>query len=282
MLKLKKRCSEPNYRFSILLLFLSKEDYDTPVTTPSLVASSAPSTAKFLFRKLICGLSYMFHITGLFYVCDLIYATLRIKSLNIGVIMNKRFLLFIILLLSGFAMAIEEPGFVLELKSGNYELRNYEAMIVAETKVDGDMDKASSKGFRNLAGYIFGDNKDDQGSKEKISMTAPVILEANEQKLTKDNSYWVRFVMPKEYDMNSLPTPNNAEVTLRKLPATKFAVIRFSGLAGEDKVDANLEKLQSWMAQEELQGNGEPILARYNPPWTLPFMRRNEILIPLN
>lgn len=196
--------------------------------------------------------------------------------------MNKLLLLISTLLLSGHAMAIEEPAFSLELQAGDFEVRNYEQMIVAETKVSGDMDKASSKGFRNLAGYIFGDNKDNQGSKEKISMTAPVILEANEQDLTNDNTYWVRFVMPKEYDINALPTPNNSEVTLRELPNRKYAAIRFSGLAGEEKVASKTEALQNWMTEEKLEAKGEPILARYNPPWTPPFMRRNEILIPLS
>lgn len=196
--------------------------------------------------------------------------------------MNKLVLLLTGLLLSGMSMAIEEPDFTRELKSGDFELRHYQKMIVAETRVSGNMDKASSRGFRKLAGYIFGDNTDASGSSEKISMTAPVILEANEQELTKDNSYWIRFVMPKDYVIDALPSPKNADVVLREVPSRKYAVIRFSGLAAEEKVSQKVEALREWMNEQKLDAQGEPILARYNPPWTLPFMRRNEILIPLN
>lgn len=192
----------------------------------------------------------------------------------------KQMLICLFLCLSLFsqaAMAIEEPKFDVIEKVEAFELRAYKPLIVAEVLVDGDMKQASSKGFKLIADYIFGNNKSKAGAKigdiEKISMTAPVAMQ-------KDASKWrVNFVMPSQYRLETLPTPNNPQVNLHEAAAKKFAVVRFSGLVGEEKMAAKTAELQAWMQTKQLTPIATPELARYNPPWTLPFLRRNEILI---
>jgi hypothetical protein len=193
------------------------------------------------------------------------------------------------LLVTTYAMATEEPKFDLIEKSGDFELRSYKPMIVAETYVEGSLSEASNAGFRLIAGYIFGGNKSRQGSTpEKIAMTAPVTLEPSPQKIamtapvvveSKGERWRVHFVMPSGYTLNSLPIPDDSRVSLREVPEQKTAVIVFSGLAGEDKVKDKTAALFDWIKSKGLEATSTPQLARYNPPWTLPFLRRNEVLI---
>jgi SOUL heme-binding protein len=203
-----------------------------------------------------------------------------------------RLMLVCLFLFSQTVMAIEEPKFDVIEKADAFELRAYKPLIVAEVLVDGDMKQASSKGFKLIADYIFGNNKSKAGDKigtsEKISMTAPVTLEPKSEKVAmtapvavqKDAEKWrVHFVMPSQYSLETLPTPNNTQVSLREVAAKKFAVLRFSGLVGEEKMATKTAELQAWMQTKQLKPIGTPELARYNPPWTLPFLRRNEILI---
>lgn len=186
-------------------------------------------------------------------------------------------------------MAIEEPNYTVIEQSDEYELRAYDAMIVAEVLVSGDMDEASRKGFRLIADFIFGNNTANNGTEEEIQMTAPVTIEPHSEKInmTKPVSIkeqagkWrVHFVMPKKYSLASIPKPNNNDVKLRQIPAVKYAVIRFSGFTGEEKVGEKTTQLINWMNSKGLSSKDLAQLARYNPPWTLPFMRRNEIMIP--
>ncbi len=186
-------------------------------------------------------------------------------------------------------MATPELKFDLLEKSDAYELRQYYPMIIAEVLVDGDMDQASGKGFRLIADYIFGNNKSQSGESAKIAMTAPVTMQPKPEKiamtapvtLTSDAEKWrVNFVMPAQYTMDTLPVPNNNQVKLRQMPARKVAVIRFTGLVNAEKTAQKTQELLNWMTDKKLEAStAEPELARYNPPWTLPFLRRNEILI---
>jgi hypothetical protein len=195
------------------------------------------------------------------------------------------------------AMAIEEPKFDVASKDGDFELRQYAPMIVAETFVDGSQDDASSRGFKAIAGYIFGDNKRANPSvgngAEKIAMTAPVTLEKQDasQKIAmtapvtleqQGNRWRVHFVMPSQYKMSDLPKPNSDSVALREIPGRKVAVMRFSGFVGEDKVATKTAELRNWIAARGMSVAGPAQLARYDPPWALPFMRRNEILTEVN
>jgi effector-binding domain-containing protein len=185
-------------------------------------------------------------------------------------------------------MATEEPKFTLLEKSEPFELRAYAPLIVAEVKVDGDLDAASNQGFRLIAAYIFGKNQ----VSEKISMTAPVGIESSDQNKSAKiamtapvgiesagNQWTVSFVMPAEYTLASLPKPLDPRVKIREVPAEKRAVVIFSGFYNLEKVEEKTQALRDWMKSKNLKPSGEPQFARYNPPWTLPFMRRNEVMI---
>ena len=198
-----------------------------------------------------------------------------------------------ILLFANLAMATEEPKYTVLEKSNAFELRSYEPRVVAETFVTGSLDEASSIGFRRIADYIFGNNTARNGANEKISMTTPVTMapkteKAESQKISMTvpvtmqqiTGQWrMYFVMPSQYTLSTLPKPNNAMVTLRELPQSRIAVIRFSGLAGEEKTAEKAAELLAWLKSKEITPIGEPELARYNPPWTLPFLRRNEVMV---
>jgi hypothetical protein len=197
-----------------------------------------------------------------------------------------RSILLISLLFSGTAMAIEEPKYTVLEKTIPFELRSYAPMILAEVQVDGDLDEASSQGFRLIAAYIFGQNRvsekiamtapvaiEEQSVSSKIAMTAPVNIEGN------GGQWTVSFVMPSEYTMESIPKPLNSKVVLRQIPAVKRAVVQFSGFYNNEKIAERTVELEEWMKTKNLQATGAPKFARYNPPWTLPFLRRNEIMI---
>lgn len=187
-------------------------------------------------------------------------------------------------------MAIEQPNYRVIENSGAFELRVYDPMIIAQVEVSGSLKQASGKGFRLIADYIFGNNssRGNIDESEKISMTAPVTMQAKSEKISmtapvtmeqSGNQWKMHFVMPGKYTLATLPKPNNPAVKIRQLDGAKYAVIRFSGLAGESKIENKTAELQQWMKNKNIQAKGKPEVARYNPPWTLPFMRRNEVMI---
>jgi hypothetical protein len=186
--------------------------------------------------------------------------------------------------ISGVAMAIEEPSFSVISKTENYEIRKYGPIIVAETKVDADFEDAGNQAFRILAGYIFGGNKTktkiamtapvNQASKatsEKIAMTAPVSLSQSAK------GFLVQFTMPKEYTLETLPVPNDARVELRQMPARTVAVYTYSGFWSESRYLEKLEEFQKALKKNAVQTKGVPEFARYNSPFQIWFLRRNEI-----
>lgn len=194
----------------------------------------------------------------------------------------------VLLLFSNITMATEEPKFELLEKDQSFELRMYEPKIHAEVIVTGNMREASSKGFRMIADFIFGNNVAISGQSEKISMTAPVLIQPRPEKISmtapvvieQSSAGWrVNFVMPSQYTLATLPKPNNSLVKIKSVPAKKFAVIRFSGLVDEEKMSKKVSDLEQWINSKQLKVIGNAELARYNPPWTLPFLRRNEVLI---
>ncbi len=178
---------------------------------------------------------------------------------------------------------VEQPPYRVIEQQGDIELRDYPSMIVAETEVAGSRQAAINAGFRTIADYIFGNNT----SAQKVAMTAPVLQQAGEKiamtaPVTQQgagDSWRVRFIMPASYTLASLPRPKNPAVVLRELPGQRYAVIRFSGLAGEDSLRRRTESLRAFLASRQIGAVGQPSYAFYNPPWTLPFMRRNEVLI---
>jgi hypothetical protein len=181
--------------------------------------------------------------------------------------------------------SVEQPDYKLITSEENIEIRDYHPMILAEVEVSGQRKQAISEGFKILADYIFGNNT----SNKKMEMTAPVTNELSEkmamtapvlQELHMDK-WKVRFIMPKKYSFETLPKPNSKDVILIPLPARRFAVIRFSGLADNESIKLHTEELETYILAVTLKPIGEPILAFYNPPWTLPFLRRNEVMIEI-
>jgi hypothetical protein len=159
-------------------------------------------------------------------------------------------------------------------------------MILAEVEVSGERKQAIREGFEILADYIFGNNTFNKNIEmtapvtnelsEKMAMTAPVLQEQHMDK------WKVRFVMPKKYSFETLPKPNSKKVTLIPLPARRFAVIRFSGLADNESIKLHTEELKAYIVAEKLNPIGGTVLAFYNPPWTIPFLRRNEVMIEVD
>jgi hypothetical protein len=194
-------------------------------------------------------------------------------------------LLFTLTLAGGPAMAVEEPTYTTLLHENDFELRNYPALVVAEVTVTGDRNAAANKGFRLLAGYIFGGNT----SRQSIAMTAPVVetrsqtipMTAPVLQTAVDGAWTIRFTMPAGSTLDSLPIPNNPAVHLHTAPATRFAVVRFSGLIGAGVVERKVADLDGFIGTHKLRALGPPSLAQYDPPWTLWFLRRNEIMIPV-
>jgi hypothetical protein len=175
----------------------------------------------------------------------------------------------------GAAMAIEEPKYQVLLAEGPFEHRLYKGFVVAETELMGDFDSASRTGFRRVAGYIFGDNLAPTGESRKIAMTAPVTVEP------KEEGWRLHFVMPSQEGLATLPKPNNPDVKIREVPAHEVASVRFSGWTTEAAINEQTEKLREWIKARDLVEQGPTQVARYNDPFTLPWRRRNEILIPV-
>jgi hypothetical protein len=186
----------------------------------------------------------------------------------------------------GTAMAIEEARYTVISKAGEFELRQYEPKIVAETFVEGAFSEVGNVGFRRLYGYISGNNR----TEKEIAMTAPVAQEAVSQKIAmtepvgqeKSNNKWrITFVMPAQYSLETLPRPLDSEVTLREEPPGLMAAIRYSGTWSENRYMKHELELREWIKTQGLEQIGEPIFARHNAPFVPWFMRRNEVLIPV-
>ena len=180
---------------------------------------------------------------------------------------------------------VEQPDYKLVTSEENIEIRDYPPMILAEVEVSGERKQAIREGFKILADYIFGNNTSNKKMEmtapvtnqlsEKMAMTAPVM---QEQRMDK---WKIRFVMPKKYSFETLPKPNSKDVILVPLPARRFAVIRFSGLANDENIKQHTQELEAYILAQTLKPIGGPLLAFYNPPWTIPFLRHNEVMIQI-
>ncbi len=197
-----------------------------------------------------------------------------------------RLLLLLLALSSAPAMAVEEAPYTTLEARGEFELRQYQAYVVAETAVEGRFEDVGSEAFRRLFGYISGGNRSAQSiamtapveqvaASEKIEMTAPVTQE-------KSGDRWrVAFVLPSSYTLATAPQPNDARVTLALVPERLVAAVRYSGTWSRSRYEENLDALERFIVEQGLERTGEPIFARYDPPFTPWFLRRNEILIPV-
>jgi effector-binding domain-containing protein len=189
-------------------------------------------------------------------------------------------------LLAGPIMSnVEQAKYDVIETHGAIELRDYDPMIVAVVSVPGDRKKAIGDGFQLIADYIFGNNISSrkvpmtapviQQPTEKIAMTAPVTHQAGEE-------LWdVQFVMPYDYTMQTLPKPNNPDIHLKRISGKRFAVIRFSGLARANSLAAHSKELETFILENNLETISEPVYAFFNPPWTLPLLRRNEVMLEI-
>ena len=185
------------------------------------------------------------------------------------------------------AMAIEEAAYNVVKRDDKFEIRDYAPHILAETVVEGDLEQAGNKAFSRLFRYISGDNR----SRDKVAMTAPVSQEpmGDRIKMTApvgqqrvQGKWAVSFMMPASYTLETLPAPEDPKVTLRQVPARRMAAIRYSGFWSEKNYLRYKLELESWINERGLKMAGDPIWARYNPPFTPWFLRRNEILIPVD
>lgn len=183
---------------------------------------------------------------------------------------------------------VEKPDYTVISEAQSIEIREYKPMIIAEVEVKGKREEAIGDGFRLLADYIFGNNTRTQDIKmtapvqqqetnQKIAMTAPV----QQQQLNDSSSWKVSFVMPSDYTLDTLPLPNNDKVQLKEVKGQKFVAIKFSGTSSKENLLKHEKLLTQHVKDNNLNTTGPLKYAFYNPPWTLPFMRRNEIMIEI-
>jgi len=188
-------------------------------------------------------------------------------------------------------MAIETLAYTVVERFDDIEIRQYDGYVVAETEVDGDRRAATNEGFRRLAGYIFGSNHGDrkiamtapvlQAEGRKIAMTAPVLQQAAGGESTETGPWLIQFTMPAAHSLDSLPEPIDARVHLRAEPPRRVAAYRYSGGWSTGRYEQKLKHLTDALARRGLVATGAPVWARYNPPITPWFLRRNEILVPV-
>jgi len=202
---------------------------------------------------------------------------------------SKKTLLCALLLMSSFTLCscvtvgIEKARYEVLEKEGKFEVREYRPQIVAETVVEADFNDAGNIAFRRLFDYISGENR----KKESIAMTAPVSQKTGSEKIAmtapvnqqvSEGKYAVSFLMPSKYTMETLPEPLDSSVRLRQIPARKIAAVRYSGSWSRKKYEAKKTLLDEFIKNKGLRIKGQDIFARYDPPFQIPFLRRNEAL----
>ena len=184
------------------------------------------------------------------------------------------------------AMAIEEPSFRVIESAPPVEVREYAPYVVAETRVAGGFRDVGTEGFRRLFAYISGENRGamkvamtapvtQQAASEKIAMTAPVTQQADGE------VYRIAFVLPAQYTLESAPVPTNPDVRLVQVPARRVVAVRYSGLWSAENYKEALAELMAFAERRGLKLAGEPVYARYDPPFMPWFLRRNEILVEI-
>lgn len=184
-------------------------------------------------------------------------------------------------------MAIEEPIYKVLAKDQNYEIRQYGPTLVAETYVEANFEDAGNQAFRILAAYIFGENLSKTkiamtapvnqvaGSSEKIEMTAPVTQSK------RATGALVQFTMPAQYTLETLPVPKDSRVSIRQIPPRTVAVFSYSGSWSESRYQSKLKEFRQDLLKNDLRTIGEPVFARFNSPFQVWFLRRNEIWLEL-
>ena len=186
----------------------------------------------------------------------------------------------------GIREGTEEPRYTVLGTQAGLEIRRYDPRIAAETTIAADEDTARYDGFRRLAGYIFGGNHGQQ----KIAMTAPVQQQQAGQKIAMTapvaqarvgDAWVIRFYMPAGWTMQTLPQPDDPKVRLVEVPEETVAVLRFTGARDAATIAERQSDLLARLAQTSWRAAGEPVAWFYDPPWTIPFLRRNEVAVPV-
>lgn len=182
---------------------------------------------------------------------------------------------------------VETLSYTTLQKDGAFELREYAPFIIAETTVNQmQYEDMSGVAFNRLFQYISGANEGSQ----KIEMTAPVLMERKGEKIAmtapvlmqeKDNGWSMAFTLPSSYTMETAPVPTNTDITLSEVKGWKVAALQFSGVLNNKSIAHKTAELQNWVTQKELKETGAYRAAGYNPPFTIPALRRNEILVPV-
>lgn len=189
--------------------------------------------------------------------------------------------------LGGCLLKVEKVGYEVIRSESPFQVRHYPSYLVAETVIDASMEQAGNIAFRPLFAYISGKNS----STSKIEMTTPVSQEATSQKIAmtapveqtrSGNSWKVSFAMPASFTMESLPTPMDNKVIIREVEEHQVVSIKYSGNWTQSRYSQHLAKLREWMTKEGMSAVGEPVWARYDAPFMPSFLRRNEIMIPIN
>ena len=186
--------------------------------------------------------------------------------------------------------ATEEPAHTVAVEDGDFQLRDYAPTILAEVTVDAPRERAGNAAFQTLANYIFAKGEEARAS-DTIAMTAPVTtaparptieMTAPVTQAPADRGRWtVAFVMPAEWTMDTLPEPVNDAITLREQPGRRMAVVTFNGRNTDQNVGPQRERLRAWIAERGLTPVGPPEYAFYDPPFTPPPLRRNEVMVPV-
>ena len=216
--------------------------------------------------------------------------TMNLQQLNLTGLYRYLLLITCLAAMPHPAQAIDEPTYTVVQKTDVFEVRQYAPYLVAEVVVPGPASEAGSQGFSLLGGYIFGKNKGER----KLEMTAPVTqaavapappvkldMTAPVTQAAAPGGFVVQFVMPKGYTLATLPEPLDARVKLREVPGSRLAVIQFSGSWSQSAYQEQLQKLRSALSAAAIATTGEPVSSRYNSPFSLPFLRRNEIWLNL-
>ncbi len=203
--------------------------------------------------------------------------------------MKRLFLITISLLLSSNVMAIEEPKYKVIKEYDEFEIREYDSYLVAETEVEETFDEAGNKAFKLLFDYISGENTSQQkiemtipvnqsNAGQKIEMTRPVSMKP---KLNSGGNYVISFVMPSRFTLDNIPTPKDERVVIREIQTKVVAVRKYSGTWSEDNYRENEKILLEEIEKADLEIIGYPIFSRYNPPFWPWFLRRNEVIVEL-
>lgn len=186
----------------------------------------------------------------------------------------------------GYNAGVKEPAYTSVLKDGAYEVREYSKIVMITAFSEGDFKQSQNQSFNKLFDYISGQNM----ANKEIPMTAPVVMKNEGQKIPMtapvlmegQKSGWaMSFVLPQDYTLETAPRPLDPSLKLEERTGVKYAVVQFSGFFSEQNFEDRSAQLTAWIEKNNLKPLGPPLRAGYNPPWTLPPLKRNEVLIPV-